>query len=104
MCRSKTLLAIFLVVGLTHIVDNCSMLGIRKLITFVEEEARKHGLFESAKKEKEYAGFDDGCDPVGPAPAKSICDGSAGDESKTRSGSVCDSMNGAIPFRYLHGA
>jgi hypothetical protein len=93
MCRSKTLLTIFLVGGLTHVVDNCPMLGIRKLITFVEEEARKHGLFEPAEKEKEYAGFDDGCDPVRPAPAKGVCDGSASDKSETGSGSACDFMS-----------
>jgi hypothetical protein len=96
MCRSKTLLAIFLVGGLSQVVDNYPMLGIRKLITFVEKEARKHGLFETAEKEKKYAGFDDGCDPVRPAPAKSVCDGSASDKSKTSNRSVCDSMNKAI--------
>jgi hypothetical protein len=93
MCRSETLLTIFLVGGLTHIVDNYLVLGVWKLITFIEEEARKYCLFETAEKEKEYAGFDDGCDPVRPPPAKSICDGSASDKSETRSGSACDSMD-----------
>jgi hypothetical protein len=93
MCRSKTLLTIFLVGGLTHVIDNRLMLGVWKLITFIEEEARKHCLFEAAEKEKEYAGFDDGCDPVRPAPAKGVCDGSASDKSETGSGSACDFMS-----------
>jgi hypothetical protein len=49
-CRSKTLLTIFLVGGLTHVIDNRPMLGVWKLITFVEEEARKHSLLETAEK------------------------------------------------------
>jgi hypothetical protein len=102
MCWSETLLTIFLVGGLTHIVDNHTMLGAWKLITFVEEKARKHGLFETAEKEKEYAGFDDGCDPIRPAPAKSVCDGSASDKAETRSGSVCDSMDKAESHRNSH--
>jgi hypothetical protein len=36
MCWSKTLLAVFLISGLSHIVHDCSMLGGSELITLVE--------------------------------------------------------------------
>jgi hypothetical protein len=102
MCRSKTLLAVFLISGLTHVVYDYSMLGDWKLVTLVEEEAWEHRLFEPAEYEEKCTGFDDGCNPAGPTPTASVCDGSAGDESKTRSRSVCESIIRARLCRYSH--
>lgn len=88
MCWSKTLLAIFLVCRLAHVVNDCSVLGLRELITFVKQEAWEHGLFKTAEYKKERAGFNDGSNPPRPAPAASICDSSSSNETKTLTRSV----------------
>lgn len=64
------------------------MLSIGKLVVLVKQEARERGLFKAAEDEKERAGFDDSCDPAGPAPAASVCNGSSGDEPETVIGSM----------------
>jgi hypothetical protein len=96
MCRSETLLAIFLIGGLADVVKNCSVPGIRKLVALVEQESWKHGLFETAEDKKERAGFNNGCDPARPAPATGVCDGSASDKPETISRLVYDSLTQAV--------
>jgi hypothetical protein len=68
------------------------MLGVRKLIALVEQETREHSLFEAAEYQKKCAGFDNRCDPAGPAPAASVCNGTASDKSETIARLVCERL------------
>jgi hypothetical protein len=65
------------------------VLGTGKLVALVEQEARKHSLFEAAEDKKECSTLDDGCDPAGPAPAASVCNSATSDEPETMIELVC---------------